>query len=825
MTDTAMMDGIQCDHTERKRSKNSIDSEYEKASHMVHIYTKALSTKTHDFHPIIAKLYTQSPLDFEDNLRLLLGEWNEFANDLEDQLDEQPIKRIKMDKLNKHCQAHSHIYDKITTNNLTRLQTKPMQILSTSDDSQQQIVIDVLDSTAHTLDGDDQLKPDVIRIFGGDLEKPIDIRKSTAIHITDKDYTWTIEPAFTKTLKQHQIDAVEFALREMDNGVVIAHTMGLGKTLTTLVALYTRIRTVPTENRILVLMPKTVIISWEEETERWYDADMQKRLPLHPPLGTDAVHWKQNHRTIQLWQNIGGLIFCGYETFRTLIEKYNDALQPDIVVFDEAHRLKNPETKLAHSISEIRTTKRIGLTGTPLQNNIMEYYHLIQNIRPGFLAQSEEAFKATFATVIYDGQFVDSSRKQVIAMNSQLHVLRHVLEEIVHRKDDTLLKESLPPKHEHTIYYDYVLDDDAEDNNTNALAMFHATIQHSRLALLTLAFPMVQTAINEGHKCLVFSNSIETLNTFKDKFIALNPAGNVLTLQGTTTDHNRDLNIKDFQKGNSPLFLISTKAGGLGITLTKADRVFVLDPMWNPTYIWQATARAYRFGQTKNLKVYHFVANNCMQKAAFIWQSVKHALAMRLNDDKPCERIFTTEDMKKYIHADCGQEVHEELVDRFKHLPGKFICVKYTQNMNQKDANLVSEQDISKAEHKYNKQLTALPRKIIHPVSGQYTLVKPQQTTYDDTNLPVIPYKPLISNYAEEHSQLTKIKTAPHNNFIIAQKKIEDIEWTKSDLINSAKGYVYKKDLSPGTYIFKIKGKHQEQFSKWSAVSAPFNIN
>ncbi|CAF4369707.1 unnamed protein product, partial [Rotaria sp. Silwood2] len=284
-----------------------------------------------------------------------------------------------------------------------------------------------------------------------------------------------VSPKLVEQLKPHQVDGIRFlwnnvfesidALKNKKrngNGCILAHCMGLGKTLQVISFIHTvfnydKITKVKT---CLILCPINAALNWSNEFDHWL-TDIEPPIDLY-----QLTTMKPNLRVCHLnyWHENGGVVIMGYEMYRRLANGFglkNKKLKaeaykclvdpgPDIVVADEGHILKNAQTALAKCLSKIKTSRRIVLTGTPLQNNLIEYYCMVSFIKPNLLGSQSEYINR-FVNPIQNGQHRDSNEEDVRLMKRRACVLHELLTGFVDRKDYSLLKEYLPPKFEYII--------------------------------------------------------------------------------------------------------------------------------------------------------------------------------------------------------------------------------------------------------------------------------------------------------------------------------------------------------------------------------------
>ncbi|XP_032389041.1 transcriptional regulator ATRX isoform X2 [Etheostoma spectabile] len=274
-------------------------------------------------------------------------------------------------------------------------------------------------------------------------------------------------------LKPHQVDGVQFiwdsccesvkkANSSPGTGCVLAHCMGLGKTLQVVTFLHTVLLS---ENlkfrRALVVCPLNTILNWVNEFKKW-----QNNMGQDKVMVTELATKKnpaERFRALQRWQSDGGVMIMGYEMYRILSQdqKMSEECKkelrsilvdpgPDFVVCDEGHILRNEATKISKSLNAIKTQRRVVLTGTPLQNNLNEYHCMVNFIKKNLLGSLNE-FRNRFINPIQNGQCADSTSRDVRIMKKRAHVLHAMLVGCVQRRDYSELTQFLPPKYEYVL--------------------------------------------------------------------------------------------------------------------------------------------------------------------------------------------------------------------------------------------------------------------------------------------------------------------------------------------------------------------------------------
>ncbi|XP_035434914.2 uncharacterized protein LOC118265808 isoform X2 [Spodoptera frugiperda] len=571
----------------------------------------------------------------------------------------------------------------------------------------------------------------------------------------------TVHPFFTKVMKAHQYEGVKFmwdacfeSLSEIaagrpGGGCILAHCMGLGKTLQVLALLHT-VLTHPgvKMQRVLVCCPLSTVLNWVDEIHKWI-GPVTNQIKVFELSKLKKTY----ERAYQLedWYNGGGIFIIGYELFRslttldpflddvrpTIINKIRTALLdpgPDIIVCDEGHLLKNDCSVLAVAMSRVVTKRRIILTGTPMQNNLREYYCMVNFVKPNLLGTYAE-YSNRFENPIMNGQHRDSSDEDIKLMKARTHILHKVLEGCLQRQEASVLYPYLPKKHEYTVFitltqcqwdlYKHYLQSYAKQSKQSILKDFHILqkiwshpqVLHnfqtkardraeankllkaekleddlatedvedikpnvsedlwwldyldggSMLETLdssnkfVVVFRLLDECIALGDKVLIFSTSLfclDGLEYFLKKMKNWSLGNEYYRLDGSVPAEVRQKWCREFNADSNTktkLFLVSTRAGCLGLNMTAANRVIIMDTSWNPAHDIQSIFRVYRFGQKKDCYIYRLVAMGTMEQKIYERSVTKQAVACRVVDEQQIDRHYNSAELTElYLYDEAG---------------------------------------------------------------------------------------------------------------------------------------------------------------------------
>jgi superfamily II DNA or RNA helicase len=425
-------------------------------------------------------------------------------------------------------------------------------------------------------------------------------------------------------------------LRENHFGGVLADEMGLGKTLQTLAFLSSLFKNRQLAGPALIVCPTSLVFNWVAEAKKFT-----------PDLKVLALHGAGRHESFDEIPK-SDLIITSYALIRRDAERYQE-LEFDMLVLDEAQHIKNRQTQNAVAVKAVRAKQRLVLTGTPMENSVLDLWSIFDFLMPGYLGAAQDFRERYEQPITRDKDLASQTR---LGRRLRPFILRRLKREVA--KD-------LPAKLEQVSFCE--LTDDQQEVykqvlavsrnevmaavGANGLAKSRMIVLNALLRLrqiccdlrllkmdeakftdensgkLEMFGELLEEAIDGGHRVLVFSQFVSMLTLLKEKLAA--DKMDFCYLDGSTT--NRGAVVEQFQANDKiSVFLISLKAGGVGLNLTGADTVIHFDPWWNPAVEDQATDRAHRIGQTRVVTSYKLITRGTVEEKILSLQQRKRAV-------------------------------------------------------------------------------------------------------------------------------------------------------------------------------------------------------
>nr|OQO07761.1 hypothetical protein B0A51_18269 [Rachicladosporium sp. CCFEE 5018] len=514
-----------------------------------------------------------------------------------------------------------------------------------------------------------------------------------------------VDPILSKHLREHQRAGVSFlyecvmGMKSYDGeGAILADEMGLGKTLQTIALLWTLLKQNPVYGdepvikKALIVCPVSLINNWKKEFRKWLGTER---------IGVFIAGDKKTRLTDFTMGKSYSVAIVGYEKLRTLSADLTKGAGIDIVIADEGHRMKTKENKAAAAIKTLNTERRVILSGTPIQNDLTEFWTMVDFVNPGLL-QKYNVFKREFETPIIKSQQPGASEKDLAKGEARSEELANITSMFILRRTAEILSKYLPPKTEYVVFCrptkaqaevyraiiasptftaalgspamslelinvlkkvcnspTLLLKKGAKGEDVTKPELLEAIPSNllrtpgasGKLQVLDSLLHRIRTTTDE--KVVLVSNYTSTLDVLQKLLDVL--SYKYLRLDGQTPQKTRQELIDRFNRSpasNSFIFLLSAKAGGVGINLIGASRLVLFDLDWNPATDLQAMARIHRDGQKKPCYIYRMLTQGALDEKIFQRQVSKTGLADSIVDGKSGASGFTREELRDLFTLD-----------------------------------------------------------------------------------------------------------------------------------------------------------------------------
>ena len=527
-----------------------------------------------------------------------------------------------------------------------------------------------------------------------------------------------VDPILSKHLREHQREGIKFlyecvmGMRNFEGqGAILADEMGLGKTLQTIALLWTLLKQnpiheeAPVIKKALIVCPATLINNWKKEFRKWLGNER---------IGVFVVDNTKTRLSDFTKGKAYNVMIIGYEKLRNVQEELKKGSGVDIVIADEGHRLKTEKNKSARAIKALNTTRRVILSGTPIQNDLSEFFMMVDFVNPGLLG-TFKSFTKNFETPIMKSRQPGAHSKEVEKGEARSEELAELTAMFILRRTADILSKYLPPKTEYVLLCRPTPVQASVYRHVLASPMFQSALGNSeaQLQLITILkkvcngpkllgamttndpekpiSPMTASLISSipaslllhpgsSAKIRVLDQLLHTLrNTTSEKVVLvsnftstlnlletlLQPAGmGYLRLDGSTPSGKRQDLVDTFNRAPASsifAFLLSAKAGGMGINLIGASRLVLFDVDWNPSIDLQAMARIHRDGQKRPCAIYRLLMAGGLDEKIWQRQVTKLGLASSVMDQKGGTSSFTREELKDLFRLDenVGCQTHE----------------------------------------------------------------------------------------------------------------------------------------------------------------------
>ena len=451
-------------------------------------------------------------------------------------------------------------------------------------------------------------------------------------------------PNINASLRQYQIEGFKWlsVLNKYHLGGILADDMGLGKTLEVITLLASISASLPT----LIVCPKSLIFNWTSEIKRF--APSLKVLSIYGDIST-------RHTTIKnITADDATIYLTSYESLLRDVELYQN-ITFSYLIIDEAQAIKNVLAQKSKAVKEIKAENRLALTGTPIENQLLDLWSIFDFLMPNFFP-GISTFKE---------QYQDPHNLAKLALKITPFLLRRTKTDVLKdlpAKYETILTVELTPE-ERKIYDALIWQTKSElHNGTNSFQILPYLMRLRQTCISTtlidnsmttsskidMLLGIIDKYTKENHKILVFSAFVEALNLIATRLGKFNI--DYYTITGKTKAQERIDLVNDFNANNKvKVFLISLKAGGVGLNLVGADTVIHLDPWWNIAAENQATDRAHRIGQVNNVEVIKLICSNTIEQRVLELQNQKKNLIDNVINNNDDNIVNLTKDDLNYI--------------------------------------------------------------------------------------------------------------------------------------------------------------------------------
>ncbi|KZF21843.1 putative dsDNA-dependent ATPase Rad54 [Xylona heveae TC161] len=536
-----------------------------------------------------------------------------------------------------------------------------------------------------------------------------------------------IDPRLAKVLRPHQVEGVKFLYRcttglidDNANGCIMADEMGLGKTLQCIALMWTLLKQSPeagksTIQKCVIACPSSLVRNWANELTKWLGAG------TITPFAIDGKASKAElTQQLRQWAIASGravvrpVLIVSYETLRLNVDELRNT-PIGLLLCDEGHRLKNGESQTFTALNSLNVDRRVILSGTPIQNDLSEYFSLLNFANPNLLGSRNE-FRKKYEIPILRGRDAAGTDADRQKGDECLAELLTLVNKFIIRRTNDILSKYLPVKYEHVVFcncapfqmdlYKHFLRSPEiksllrgkGSQPLKAIGILKKLCNHPDLLDLPTDLPGSEQYFPEDYvpreargrdrdvktwysgkmmvldrmlarirqdtndKIVLISNYTQTLDMFER--LCRSRAYGCLRLDGTMNVNKRQKLVDRFNNpdGEEFVFLLSSKAGGCGLNLIGANRLVLFDPDWNPAADQQALARVWRDGQKKDCFVYRFIGTGTIEEKIFQRQSHKQSLSSCVVDSaEDVERHFTLDSLRELFQfkPDTPSDTHD----------------------------------------------------------------------------------------------------------------------------------------------------------------------
>ncbi|XP_023230728.1 DNA repair and recombination protein RAD54-like [Centruroides sculpturatus] len=555
---------------------------------------------------------------------------------------------------------------------------------------------------------------------------PIPLHEQLKCEMNQQPVHVVVDPILSQVLRPHQREGVKFMWdcvtgKQIENnyGCIMADEMGLGKTLQCITLLWTLLRQGPDAKPIIdkaiIVSPSSLVKNWQNEITKW----LKNKINV---MAIDSGSKEKIDKDLQYFMNTNGrrvvcpVLIISYETFRLHAAVLHKG-EVGFVICDEGHRLKNSDNQTYNALNKLQAKRRILISGTPIQNDLLEYFSLVHFVNEGILGTAQE-FKRKFETPIIRSRDAHASDAEQQKGNERLEELLSIVNKCMIRRTSALLSKYIPVKIElvvccmmtplqNDIYVNFVksldilkLNNAKEKGNKVNVSLSAITSLKKLCNHPDLIYEKCQESPNEYLKYFPenynpknllpeLSGKMKVLDcllaviksTTKDKVVLVSNYTQTLDLfeklsrlrnykyvrlDGTMSIKKRAKVVETFNNPDNDefIFMLSSKAGGCGLNLIGANRLVMFDPDWNPANDGQAMARVWRDGQKKQCYIYRLLTTGTIEEKIFQRQTHKRALSSCVVDNtENVERHFSLAELRELFRLEVGtlSDTHDKI--------------------------------------------------------------------------------------------------------------------------------------------------------------------
>ncbi|XP_050700626.1 DNA repair and recombination protein RAD54-like [Eriocheir sinensis] len=570
-------------------------------------------------------------------------------------------------------------------------------------------------------------EPDALVVY---RPKELSAHEKLTANLEKLEVAVVVDPMLSVVLRPHQREGVKFMYDcvtgkqiEDNYGCIMADEMGLGKTLQCITLMWTLLRQGPdcrpAIEKAVVVAPSSLVKNWYNEINKWLKGKLNA-LAIDSGTKTEIDGKLKGFMSTFGRRPVNPVLIISYETFRLHAHALHQG-EVGLVLCDEGHRLKNCENQTYQALMGLKARRRVLLSGTPIQNDLLEYFSLLHFVNAGILGTAQE-FRRKYERAILRSRDADASDKDHELGKERLKELISIVSRCIIRRTNDILSKYLPVKVEHVVccplsavqrdmYHAFITssavkkqlsgDGDGRLGNTALAAITsmkklcnHPDLLWEKVKAREPGYAGLEKFLPPGHdprnlrpelsgkvavldailalirsssddKVVLISNYTQTLDLFQQ--LAALRRYPYVRLDGSMSIKKRAKIVDQFNdpSGGDFIFMLSSKAGGCGLNLIGANRLVMFDPDWNPANDEQAMARVWRDGQKKKCYIYRLLATGSIEEKIFQRQAHKKALSSCVVDyEEDVQRHFSVSELRELfiLNTDTTSDTH----DKFK---------------------------------------------------------------------------------------------------------------------------------------------------------------